>query len=528
VSNETVDAVVVGAGPNGLVAANLLADAGWDVLVLEANAEPGGAVRTGEVTAPGFRNDLFSAFYPFAAGSPVIRSLDLHAYGLQWAHAETVVAHPRHHRPAAVVHRRTTDTAAALEADHAGDGAAFTRLATEWDGIAEPVLAALLSPFPPVRAALRLLRATGPRGAMTLARRGALPVRRFVEEEFGGESAALLYSGCSLHADLSPENATSALFGWLLVHLGQQVGFPVPVGGAGMLTAALVRRLEAKGGRLRCDARVDHVVVRDGRAVAVRVVGDTEITATRAVVADTDAARLYLELISPEDLPATALAAARRIQRGQSTFKIDWALDRPIPWADPTVGAAGTVHVADSLDELTMNSAQIAAGQIPSDPFLLLGQMTAADPTRSPPGTASVWAYTHLPQRVKGDAGGDGISGEWTADDIARFSERIEARVEEHAPGFRDRIIARHCWAPRDLERANANLVNGDLSGGTASAHQQLIFRPIPGLSRAETPIKGLYLGSSSAHPGGGVHGACGANAARAAVAHERWRRSRR
>jgi phytoene dehydrogenase-like protein len=160
VSNETVDAVVVGAGPNGLVAANLLADAGWDVLVLEANAEPGGAVRTGEVTAPGFRNDLFSAFYPFAAGSPVIRSLDLHAYGLQWAHAETVVAHPRHHRPAAVIHRRPTDTAAALEADHAGDGAAFTRLATEWDGIAEPVLAALLSPFPPVRAALRLLRAT--------------------------------------------------------------------------------------------------------------------------------------------------------------------------------------------------------------------------------------------------------------------------------------------------------------------------------------------------------------------------------
>lgn len=524
----SVDAVVVGAGPNGLVAANLLADRGWDVVVLEANDEPGGAVRTAEVTAPGFRNDLFSAFYPFAAASPVMRDLDLGSHGLRWTHAPSVLAHPRLDRPAAVLHRELDDTARSLDDDHPGDGAAFRRLMTEWGELSDPLLHALLSPFPPLRHGARLIAAAGMRGAFDLARRGVLPLRRFVDEQFDGENAALLFAGCALHADIGPEAAGSALFGWMLLCLGQQVGFPVPVGGAAELTAALVRRLERKGGQVRCGARVERILVRNGCTTGVRIVGGEQVQARRAVIADCDAATLYLDLVAAGDLPGRVMSAARRIQRGEATFKVDWALDGPIPWDDPNVVGAGTVHIADSLSELTTTSAQLANGLVPSDPFVLLGQMTTADPTRSPPGTASVWAYTHLPQRVTGDAGAtgeSGIRGDWSRADVERMTERIERRIEEHAPGFRDRIIARHCASPPDLEAADANLVGGDIGGGTAQPYQQLVFRPLPGLGRAETPIRGLYLGSSSAHPGGGVHGACGANAAKAAIAHDRLRR---
>ena len=213
------------------------------------------------------------------------------------------------------------------------------------------------------------------------------------------------------------------------------------------------------------------------------------------------------------------------MQRSSGVFKIDWALDRPIPWTDPSVGPAGTVHVAEDVDELSVTATQLTIGQVPATPFLLIGQMTTADATRSPAGTESAWAYTHVPADVRGDAGGEGITGRWDDDDKRRFVDRMERRIERHAPGFTDHIVARHVMAPPDLEAANANLVGGDISGGTTQLHQQLVFRPVAGLGRAETPIRRLYLASASAHPGGAVHGACGANAARAAIAHHRLRR---
>ncbi len=516
------DAVVIGAGPNGLVAANLLADAGWQVVVLEAQPEPGGAVRSAQVTAPGFVSDLFSAFYPLGLASPVISRLGLADYGLRWRHAPLPLAHPFTDGRCAALSRDLAETAASVDAFHRGDGDAWRSLYAQWCRLEEPLLAALFTPFPPVLAGARLLRRLGPGGALRLARFGVLPVRRMAEEEFGGAGAALLLAGNALHTDLGPESATSGMYGWLLAMLGQSVGFPVPAGGAGELTRALVRRLEARGGRVVCDAPVRRVVVRGGRAVAVRTGDGREVTAARAVLADVDAPTLYLRLVGADLLPARLLDDLRRFQWDNATVKVDWALSGPVPWTAEPARRAGTVHVGGELDELSTYAHELAIGRIPAKPFVLFGQMTTADPSRSPAGTESAWGYTHVPQRPRGDAGGQ-LTGRWDPAETEQFVERIEARVEEFAPGFRGLIRGRYVQTPASLQDADGNLVSGALNGGTTALHQQLVFRPVPGLGRPETPIAGLYLASASAHPGGGVHGAAGGNAARSALREQRW-----
>jgi phytoene dehydrogenase-like protein len=515
----TLDAIVVGAGPNGLVAANVLADAGWSVLVLEARAHSGGAVRTAELTVPGFRNDLFSAFYPFAAASPILTDLKLERFGLEWLHAPKVVAHPFHDRPAAVLSRDITTTAQSLERDAPGDGDRFQAMFGRWMEISEPFVGSLLRPFPPVRDATRLLLSSRLDGTLDLARMSLLPLRRFVEEEFGGQAAAMLFAGNALHADLTPDMSGSALFGWLLVCLGQQYGFPVPAGGAGELAGALLRRAEAGGVEIRLGQRVSQIVVSSGRSIGVTT-SDGERIASRVVVADCDAARLLLGMVGEDHLPAAYVRRLRRIQRAAATFKVDWALSSPVPWTDSSVAGAGTVHVSENLDELTVTAAQLAMNHVPALPFLVVGQMTTADPTRSPPGTESMWAYTHVPQNVLADDGGDGLTGAWTQSEVDLFACRVEARIEALAPGFTSSIMARHVMAPGDLQSRDENLLGGDISGGTSQLHQQLLFRPVAGWARPETPIGDLYLASASAHPGGGVHGAPGNNAARAALLH--------
>jgi phytoene dehydrogenase-like protein len=518
-----VDAVVIGAGHNGLVAGNLLADQGWSVVVLEANAEPGGAVRTAEVTEPGFHHDLFSAFYPLAAVSPVLRSLRLEAHGLRWRRAPLALAHPTPDGNCAVIGPGIDATVASLDDYQAGDGDGWRELYGLWERVHEPLIDALLRPFPPITAGARLGLALGRTDLPRFARLALLPVRRLAEEHFRGEGGALLLAGNALHADLTPETAGSAVFGWLLCSLAQQVGFPVPEGGAGQLTAALVSRLTAGGATLRCSTNVTAIEVTGNRAVAVRTAGGDVIRARRAILADVSAPALYLDLVGSQHLPPALLENLRHFQWDAATFKVDWALDGPAPWTAAPARRAGTIHLADSLDQLTQWAAELAMSLIPADPFLLFGQQSVADPTRSPPGTDTAWAYTHLPRRPKGDAGGS-LTGTWTTGETESFVERIEDRIERSAPGFGKLIRARHVFSPAALEAENANLHGGAINGGTAQLHQQLIFRPVPGLARAGTPVRGLFLASSSAHPGGGVHGAAGANAARAALAADRRR----
>ena len=512
------DAVVIGAGPNGLVAANQLVDAGWSVVLLEAQAEPGGAVRTGELTVPGFRHDLFSAFYPLAAASPVIQQMGLEDHGLRWRHAPVVLAHPLPDGRCATLSTDIDATAEALESFAPGDGDAWRDMFDGWMRVADQLLAAIFQPFPPVASAARIVGRLGALGTLRLARHAVLPVRRMAEELFSGEGGGLLLGGNALHADLCPEAAGSGMFGWLLSCLGQQFGFPVPEGGAGMLSAALARRFVSLGGSLHCSTAVAEVVIRRGRAIGVRTGSGETFNAKRAVIADVAAPVLYADLVGYQHLSTPMVKDLSRFQWDMSTIKIDWALDAPVPWDAPGAREAGTVHIADDFDNFTEFAAHIAMGQLPARPFLLFGQQSRADPTRSPPGTETAWAYTHIPRRLRGDAAGqlrvDGGDPTW----VEGFVERMESRVEALAPGFQSLIKARHVFTPSDLQAADRNLDGGAINGGTAQIHQELVFRPVPGAGRPETPIVGLYLASASGHPGGGVHGGPGANAARAAL----------
>ncbi|MBZ6293390.1 phytoene desaturase family protein [Streptomyces olivaceus] len=517
------DAVVIGAGPNGLVAANLLADAGWSVTVLEEQPEPGGAVRHDSEVAPGFVNDLFSSFYPLAAASPVLRGLELEDHGLRWSHAPHVLAHPLSDGTCAVLDRDVAATAASLETFAPGDGAAWERLHGVWDRYRADIVDALFTPFPPVRAGARLALRLRGGGGLRLARTLVLPVRRMGEEEFRGEGGRLLLAGNALHADLAPEAAGSGGFGWLMSMLGQTYGFPVPVGGAGALTEALVRRLRARGGVVSCGRRVERVLVRARRAAGVRTADGETVTARRAVLADVSVPALYGGLVAPADLPDQVLTDVRRFQWDFATFKVDWALDGPVPWRCEPAAGAGTVHLADGLDELTRFAAQIAMRQVPDRPFSLFGQMTTSDPSRSPRGTESAWAYTHVPHHIRADAGEEGITGSWDSRERELMADRVERHVERFAPGFRALVRARRVLAPPTLQAMDANLEGGAINGGTTAMHQQLVFRPVPGTGRPETPVAGLFLASSGAHPGGGVHGAPGANAARAALRRDRF-----
>jgi phytoene dehydrogenase-like protein len=512
------DAVVIGAGPNGLVAANVLADAGWSVEVLEAQDEPGGAVRSDRAVDPEFVTDVFSAFYPMAAASPVLAALRLEDEGLRWSHAPEVLAHPLPDGRCAVLSRGLAETARNLDSFAAGDGAAWQEWSDLWQRIGEDLLGCLFTPFPPVRAGIAMARRLRPAGGLEFARMMALPVRRMGEEQFAGEGGRILLAGNALHADLGPESAGSGVFGWLMSMLGQSVGFPVPVGGAGMLTMALAQRLRRRGGAVRCAEPVRGIVVRGGRAVAVRTAGGEEVPARRAVLAAVPAPLLYQRLLRPQDLPAGVLRQIRRFQWDQSTFKVDWALDGPVPWTAQAARRAGTLHLADGVDDLTRFAAQLAMRQVPDRPFALFGQMTTTDPTRSPAGTESAWAYTHVPQTVEGDAADGGLTGAWDESERNTMADRLEARVERYAPGFRALIRNRRILAPATLQSLDAGLQGGAINAGTTAIHQQLVFRPVPGTGRPETPVRGLFLASASAHPGGAVHGAPGANAARAAL----------
>ena len=519
------DAVVIGSGPNGLVAANLLADAGWDVVVLESQPHVGGAVHSDSAVHEGYVHDVFSSFYPLAAASPTIRAMELDRHGLRWRHAPAVVGTPFSDGSWALLHRDRDRTAAGLDERCPGDGEAWLQMCRTWDRVGDQVVKALLSPFPPVRHGLGTALRLPAAGGLRFVRDLLTPMRTLAERLFTDPGGQMLMAGNAAHADIALDAPGSSLMGWLLVMLGQELGFPVPEGGSGMLAEAMARRFRSAGGQVRVSCRATEVLVRDGRAVGVRTEHGDVLDARQAVIADVSAPALYGGLVPWQHLPDRMARKMRAFQLDPGTVKVDWALDAPIPWAARPAAAPGTVHLAESLDEIGTWLNQVLSHTVPDEPFVLLGQMATADPTRAPAGAESVWAYTHVPQVTLRDAGG-GIRGTWDAADLEQMAQRMQARIERYAPGFGDHVVARRVLGPHELEARNENLLGGAINGGTANLQQQLVFRPVPGLGRAETPVRGLYLGSAAAHPGGGVHGACGSNAARAALGHARVRRT--
>ena len=506
--NDSADAVVIGAGHNGLVAAALLADAGWDVVVLEAQAEAGGAVKSAELV-PGYVSDLYSAFYPLSVVSPALRELGLEDHGLRWAHASAVVGHARDadDDDAAVIYRDIARTASELDRHTPGDGQRWCDLFDQWQRIKKPLLETLFAPFPPLRGPLGLLRSLGTAEALRLAHLLLLPAGVMAEHLFDGDAARLLLLGNAMHADVPIDAPGSGVMGYMLIMMAQDGGFPVPVGGAGQLTAALLRRAESAGARVECGRPVSSIEVSGDRATAVRTSDGARIACRRAVIADTSAPQLYQHLLPADTLPPALRRGLDRFVWDTPVLKINYALDAPIPWRSKNLADAGTVHLGADHDGLIRWMADLNTRTLPEHPFMLFGQMTTADATRSPVGTESAWAYTHLPRGLADD------------DSAERLGERVDGVLEAHAPGFTDQIVGKTIQRPSDLESSDANLHTGAVNGGTSQLFQQLIFRPAPGFGRAETPLRNVFLGSAGASPGGGVHGVCGRNAARAALA---------
>jgi len=502
---ERYDAVVVGAGPNGLVAAITLARGGRSVLVVEAAPALGGSTATEELTLPGFHHDVFSAVHPATIASPVFAELGLEHHGLRWIHPELAMVHPLPDGRAAVLDRDLSRTVASLEELAAGDGRRRKTLVEPYLRHFEAVRATMLSGFPPAGGPARLVAAFKLQGSLEFARLLLLSAEALAGELFEGESAAWLY-GSSLHGDAPLAGAGSAIAAVWLNLMGHREGWPSTEGGAGRIADALAGCLQELGGVTRVGARAERVHAQRRRVTGVAL-ADGSTIATRTVIATTTPHGLLR--LAGDALGDAYTRRAMRFRYGPETVKLDWALDTPIPWESEDARRAGTVHVGGTTAQVHEALLDVARRRLPEHPFLLSGQQSIADPTRAPEGKHTAWAYTHVPAGV-----------DWSAE-RGRFADVVERQVERFAPGFRETVLARHVMAPGDLQQRNENLVGGDVGGGSYGL-DQLIFRPMPSLSPYSTPVRGLFLGSASAFPGGAVHGVPGYAAARAALREAR------
>ncbi len=497
------DVVVIGSGPNGLTAACTLSKRGHRVLVLEANARrPGGALGSEESTQPGFIHDVGAGFFPFGRTSPAFRALDLESAGVVWQNAELESCHPALDGSYACIARDVEVAARHFGSER--DGEAWRKLATFHRSIEPRLLEALMDPFPAVGPTLRLGLGNLLRIAAMFAKSG----RRLAKSLFRSEAARRVLPSLALHVDVGPDDWFGSGLGYMLGLTASTGGYAVPRGGAQAITNALVTLLERHGGRLRLGARVQRVIVRGRRAVGVVLESGEEVRATRAVLADTSAPSLCLELLEAEHVPGRVIRKMRNFPLGFGTFKLDLALGGPVPWTLPQARVSAVVHAGESLDDLSRFVREVRSGRIPERPYLVIGQQSLIDRTRAPQNGHTLYVYSRVPSQVPGG---------WEAH-RDRFADAIIERIEGLAPGTKSLLLARKAHAPSDLERMNANLIGGDLGGGSNAWNRQLVFRPVFPYFRYRMPVERLYLCSSYAHPGAGVHGMCGYNAARIAA----------
>jgi phytoene dehydrogenase-like protein len=464
------DAVVVGAGPNGLAAAVAIARTGRSVLVREGADTIGGGAKTEALTLPGFRHDVCSAVHPLGIGSPFFRQLPLHAHGLEWIHSPAPFAHPFDDGSVAVLERSVGLTARRLGADAAAYHALMDPLVRGW----EPLFAEALGP-------LRVPRHPFLLGGFGM--RSMVPTSTLARFMFRGQHARALLAGSAAHATVRLTRPPSAAFGLVLNTAGHAVGWPIPRGGSQSIADALASYLRSLGGEIVTGAPVTSL---------------DELPPARATLLDLTARQVLR--VAGNRLPAGYRGQLERFKQGLGTFKVDWALDAPIPWRSAECARTATLHLGGPLDEMVTNRETEWTGRVAERPFVILCQPTLFDPTRAPPGKHVAWGYCHVPLGSTVD-----------------MTERIEAQIERFAPGFRSRILARHSMSPADLEAHNPNLVGGDINGGEITL-DQLFTRPAWRLDPYSTPVEGLYICSASTPPGGAVHGLCGWHAARSAL----------
>ena len=467
---EQHDAIVVGAGPNGLAAAIVLARQGLSVLVVEANDAIGGGARTEELTLPGFRHDVCSAIHPMGVVSPFMRSLALHEHGVEWAFSPLAVAHPLDDGSAAAIHQSLDETARRLGAD--GEA---------WRSMMQPFVRHSDVLFDEILRPIRLV----PHHPLLMARFGWFGVRPAlsVAKRFGSDRGRALYAGCAAHSFLPLEALGSASFALALILAGHATGWPCAKGGSASIVQALASALRSLGGEIATGRRVRSL---------------RELPPSRAVIFDVTPRQLAD--IAGGDLPARYVRRLRRFEYGPGVFKIDYALDGPIPWKAEECRRAATVHVGGTIGEIARHERAIWKGGPIDQPFVLVAQQSLFDPTRAPAGKHTAWAYCHVPNGSTVD-----------------MTEAIERQIERFAPGFRDLVLGRHTMNTADFQAHDANFIGGDIGGG-ANNLMQFVTRPFPKRDPYATPNERLYLGSSSTPPGGGVHGMCGYWAARSAL----------
>ncbi|SFW85613.1 phytoene desaturase family protein [Chitinophaga sancti] len=468
-NKQAYDAIVVGAGPNGLSAAITLQQRGIQVLLLEGKDTIGGGLRSKALTLPGFVHDVCSAIHPLAAGSPFFRTLPLADYGLKFLQPELAAAHPFDDGTAAVLHRSLDETAKGLGIDERAYHQLMDPVVRDW-----PLLApALLGPL------------SIPKHPLAMARFGlkALLPAKMLAARFQGKTARGLFAGMAAHCIQPLSNLTTAAIGMVLLANGHLEGWPAPQGGAQAIANALAAYFESIGGEIQTNTYIRSL---------------NDLPSARAILLDLTPKQL-LE-IAGDKLKGLYKYQLQHYRYGMGVFKVDWALDGPIPFTNENCRKAGTVHLGNTLEEITLSEQISSKGLYPEKPFVLLAQQSIFDPSRAPEGKHTAWAYCHVPH---------GSTVDMTA--------HIENQVERFAPGFRDLIIGRHTMNTREMEAYNPNYIGGDINGGILDI-TQLYTRPAIRLSPYSTPAKGIYICSSATPPGGGVHGMCGHHAAKKAL----------
>ena len=468
--NHSYDAIVVGSGPNGLAAAIKLAQAGLSVVVYEAKDTIGGGMRSAELTLPGFIHDICSAIHPVALSSPFFRSLPLDKHGLEWIHPLAPLAHPFDDGSVALLERSIEVTSETLGEDVSAYKKLMEPLAANWNKIENDVLAPLQFPQHPI--AMARFGILGIRSAHSLA-----------NSVFKGQYARGFFSGLAAHSIMPLDKILTAAFGLVLGTLGHVYGWPMPKGGTQKIADALASYFRSIGGEIVTNMNVESI---------------DQLPLARSLLFDVTPRQL-LQIVG-DRFPSGYRQKLESYRYGPGVFKIDWALNHPIPWKNKACLRAGTIHLGGSQEEIEESEREVWQNIHPKKPFVLIAQQSLFDPTRAPEGKHTAWGYCHVPHGS-----------------IFDMTERIESQIERFAPGFRDCILARSTKNTNELEKYNPNYVGGDITGGVQDIFQ-FYSRPTARLVSYSTPVKGIYICSASTPPGGGVHGMCGYHAASAAL----------